>query len=85
MCFIFTLKEDSTVGIVTRLQARRPRNRGAIPCRDNKFLVTKTSTSAGDHPTSYSTLPMDLFKNYDGRGVTMTTHPFKAEVEIEWN
>jgi len=38
MHFLFTLRGDSRHGIVTRPQVRRPRNRGTIPRRDNKFI-----------------------------------------------
>ena len=43
------------VGIVTRLRARRPRNRGSISDRSKGYVLYKASgPTVGLHPASYS-------------------------------
>jgi hypothetical protein len=47
---------DSSVGIVTRLQAGQPRNRGSIPSTGKRFNSSiEINVGAGVHLASHST------------------------------
>jgi hypothetical protein len=46
--------QDSSVGIVYRLWAERPENRGSIPCRCKKNISHSVRTDSGAYQASYS-------------------------------
>ena len=58
-CFIF-LYRDSSVGIVTRLCARRPTSRSFDSRNSNIFSLHWDQTCSGSHPASYSIGTMGL-------------------------
>jgi hypothetical protein len=71
----------SSVGIATRLRARRSSNRGYIPSRSRGIsILHSVQTSSGAHPASY---PMNAEVNQSVREAE-ASHSLSAEVKNTW-